>query len=223
MKKVRQRLTVAYAATHKRPRPYGRGAALLTGMGQLRSYDTMTDEPQIRDVLDFWFSPDVKAQWWKPEEGFDDLCREHFAALHGRAASGALDAWAETADGALALVILLDQIPRNIHRGTPGAFATDAKARIVAEAVIDKGLHELQPTGRRVFYFMPFEHSEDLADQERSVALMKTLGDEGWNGYAQQHRDIVARFGRFPHRNAILGRESTPEEIEFLKQPGSSF
>ncbi len=146
-----------------------------------------------------------------------------FGALLLKAKQGELVHWAETPDGALALVILFDQLSRNIHRGTPEAFAADVLALATAKHAIFQG-HDLRlsPEGRG-FLYLPFEHSEVLADQDKGVALFEALGSEELLDYMRRHRDIIARFGRFPHRNAILGRSSTAEEIEFLKQPGSSF
>ncbi|WP_338089144.1 DUF924 family protein [Nannocystis pusilla] len=141
-----------------------------------------------------------------------------------RAASGALDGWGAAPRGALALVILLDQFPRNMFRGTPEAFASDAKAREVANAALDAGHEHALTQEERLFLYLPLEHSEELADQERCVELMRALDETPmWLDYAVRHRDVIARFGRFPHRNAVLGRESTAEECEFLMQPGSSF
>ncbi|MCY1012744.1 DUF924 domain-containing protein [Nannocystis pusilla] len=124
----------------------------------------------------------------------------------------------------MALVILLDQFPRNMFRGTPEAFASDAKAREVANAALDAGHEHALTQEERLFLYLPLEHSEELADQERCVELMRALDETPmWLDYAVRHRDVIARFGRFPHRNAVLGRESTAEECEFLMQPGSSF
>lgn len=180
--------------------------------------------PSPRDVLDFWFSDRVSAKWWVKDPDFDAEVEARLGDLHREAVAGALDEWAATAEGALALVLLLDQVPRNIHRGTPDAFACDAKARATTKAAIDAG-HDrsLGEPSQRLFLYMPLEHSESLADQERSVALMASLDNPHWHDFAVRHRDIVARFGRFPHRNAILGRESTAEELAFLEKPGSSF
>lgn len=184
-----------------------------------------------RQVLDFWFGssaddPDALSEreiWWRPDEAFDAACRDRFAGLCDRALAGDLDDWAETAHGALALVLLLDQVPRNIHRGRPEAYAGDAKARTVADEAIACGLDAALAPVQRLFLYLPFEHSETLADQHRAVRLIADLGNDTWLDFARRHRDIVARFGRFPHRNAVLGRATTSAEAEFLKQPGSSF
>jgi uncharacterized protein (DUF924 family) len=176
------------------------------------------------EVLDFWFSPRVRPKWFVRSDELDQEIRDNFSELHARAAAGALDAWAATPRGALALAILLDQFPRNMFRGIAEAFASDPQARAVARAAIDAGLDHDLSQEERLFLYLPLEHSEDLADQERCVELMRALDEEPtWLDYAVRHRDIIARFGRFPHRNAILGRVSTPEECEFLMQPGSSF
>ena len=175
------------------------------------------------DVLAFWFSDTARKHWFARSDAFDAALRDALGALHDRAAAGELDAWAATASGALALVLLLDQAPRNLHRGSARAFATDAAAVRHARAAIDAGHDREVDDDARLFFYLPFEHSEDLADQDRAVALCATLPNPLFHDYAIRHRDVVARFGRFPHRNAVLGRDSTAEEIEFLKQPGSSF
>lgn len=187
-----------------------------------------------RDILDFWFPPDqapdyaaMVAKWFAKDDDFDREISRRFRDTYERAAAGDLDAWREHAEGCLALVIILDQFPRNMFRGAPRAFATDDLARAIADHAIERGLdRELHDRGRQ-FLYLPFEHSEDLADQERCLALMKTL--PGWQAensaydWARRHRDVIVRFGRFPHRNAVLGRTNTPEEERFLTEPGSSF
>jgi uncharacterized protein (DUF924 family) len=182
------------------------------------------------EVLDFWFGgvagDDFTSRngvWFRKDKAFDAAIRDRFAALQGEAAAGRLSAWEAAPRSALALVIVLDQFPRNMFRGTSQAFATDPMALAAAKRAIERGFDSrLQPV-ERLFLYLPFEHSESLADQERSVALLGSLGDANALDYAKRHRAIIARFGRFPHRNANLGRPSTPEEIAFLKQPGSSF
>ena len=174
-------------------------------------------------VIAFWFAPGLDERWFVADPAFDAEIRERFQPLVERAAAGDCDDWIGSPRGALALCLLLDQFPRNIWRGSPLAYACDAKAREVSRAVIAAGLDRQLPAQQRPFLYLPFEHSEDLADQERCVALMHDLDDEELLDYARRHRDIVARFGRFPHRNVVLGRESTAEEVEFLQQPGSSF
>lgn len=177
----------------------------------------------MNDLLTFWFEERTRKRWFDPDPAFDQEVRERFGALLGEAANGALKSWESTAEGALALCILLDQLPRNIHRGTPDAFAYDARARAVAERALARGYDKSLPVPHRMFLYLPFEHSENLDDQERSVQLFTDMGDPEGLRYAERHRDIVARFGRFPHRNKILGRTTTPEEEAFLQEPLSSF
>lgn len=181
-----------------------------------------------RDILDFWFAGDPserRAVWFEKDDAFDAECAG-FAVAHQAAKRGALDHWAGTAEGALALLILLDQLSRNLHRGAPEAFAADAKARGVASAAIAQGFDLVLTPVQRMFVFLPFEHSEALADQDRSVTLYEMiraeLGDRTVD-YAARHRDVIARFGRFPHRNAVLGRENTPAEAAYLAEPGAGF
>lgn len=200
----------------------------------------MTDtNDDAEALLELWLGPgDVpddarKQRWWTKDPAFDDMLRQRFGALLERAARGELDAWTATARGALALVVLLDQLSRNVHRGTPRAFAADARARDVMRGALARGLDRELPHAHRVFLYMPLMHSEDLADQREALARFTDLADtapaplaaelRGNLDYARRHLEIVERFGRFPHRNAILGRESTPEEQAFLQQPGSSF
>ncbi len=174
-------------------------------------------------VLRFWFEESTPQQWFERDDGYDRLIRERFGALHAAACRGERDDWAETAEGALALVLVLDQFSRNLFRDDPRAFDQDAKALSLAKAAIAKGYDKAVPEERQVFFYVPFEHSEDLADQEACIPCFAALENDQYLGYAIAHRDIIARFGRFPHRNAVLGRESTADEIEFLKTPGSSF
>ena len=177
-----------------------------------------------QQVLDFWFGEQARPLWWEKSERFDALVRATLGAAHEAAAAGALHGWQEAAEPCLALVILLDQVPRNIHRDTPRAFATDAKARAVARIGIERRFDAGFDADRRMFLYLPLEHSEDLADQELLVELVRErVGPGTYLDFAERHRDIIRRFGRFPHRNAILGRPSTEDEVEFLKQPGSSF
>ena len=180
--------------------------------------------PAAEDVLAFWFAEGMNERWFKSDEAFDREVRLALKALYEQAAAGRLNDWRESARGALALVILLDQVPRNLFRGDPRAFATDAQALAVTKGALAKGLDQELRQVERMFLYLPLEHCEDLADQELCVQLIGALDENpDWCDYARRHRDIVARFGRFPHRNAVLGRESTPEEAAFLKEPGSSF
>lgn len=195
----------------------------------------MIMDAQAKDVLDFWFlAPDnpahgqSRAEWFRKDDAFDAQIRERFGALIDTAINGGLRDWAATPRGALAQILLLDQFTRNVYRGTPRAFAGDAQALELAIALTQDGQdQQLEPT-LRAFVYMPFEHAEDLAMQARAVELFQLLtqsreGFESMLDYAQRHQEVIARFGRFPHRNAILGRDSTPEEAAFLLQPGSSF
>ncbi|HXQ50675.1 MAG TPA: DUF924 family protein [Stellaceae bacterium] len=188
------------------------------------------DEDQQRALLDFWFddSDEPRAVWFKADAAFDIALGDAFSVLAARAAAGGLDAWAETTpSGALALVLLLDQAPRNLHRGDAAAFACDAKAREAARRAIARGFDRDLPPVRRQFLYLPFEHSEDLADQEQSVRLFASLPDGGFRDncvdFARRHLATIARFGRFPHRNAAMGRRSTEEEEQFLKGPNAPF
>jgi len=186
-------------------------------------------DSDLQSVLDFWFGTRDSADYGKHREiwfraatpAFDQEIRDTFLATHAAAARGDLDAAMETAEGSLALLVLLDQFPRNMFRGSARAFATDAKARSVARHAVARGFDRQVPAGMRGFFYLPFEHSEDVADQEESVRLFETLGEGEGLRYALDHRDVIKRFGRFPHRNAVLGRASTPDEIEYLKNAES--
>lgn len=181
------------------------------------------EEAWVEEVLRFWFEELPREDWFRKSDITDELIRSRFLTLHERiAALPAEAAWTDPRR-ALATILVLDQFPRNMFRGTPRAFATDTKARDVAVGAINRGFDKSFDKDGRAFMYLPLEHSENLADQERSVELFTPLGDAEYTHYAVAHRDIIARFGRFPHRNAVLGRTSTPEEEEFLKQPGSSF
>jgi uncharacterized protein (DUF924 family) len=172
---------------------------------------------EAASVVTFWTEAGMQ-RWFTKDAAFDREFRETFLALHERAARGDFDeAWTKDAESALALVLLLDQFPRNAFRGSARAFATDAHARRVADVAIAAGLDALVPKTLRPFFYLPFEHSESMADQERSVALNEAIGMPEW---ALKHRAIIQRFGRFPHRNAVLGRETTAEEQAFLDGGG---
>lgn len=194
-------------------------------------------------LIDFWFGDDADdgpraarqaPLWWGKSDETDALLAQRFGELAADAAANKLERWAEVPAGRLALILLLDQLPRNIHRATPAAFAQDGKARALCLKGLslgaDRGLSPLA----RVFFYLPLEHAESREQQARSVALFEALAAEqantpasatfaGFADFARRHQVIIERFGRFPHRNAILGRESTPEEVEFLRQPGSGF
>lgn len=184
-------------------------------------------------VLDFWFDrkPGAvlqhRAAWFEKNAAFDAQIRDRFAAAVETALAEGYADWTQTAEGALALLILLDQFPRNLFRGQAKAFAGDTRARIIARQAVDRGFDIAVPPVMRMFFYLPFEHSEHLPDQDLAHLFFSALDKElpGYDlaGWADKHRVIIARFGRFPHRNAALGRESSPDEVEFLKQPGSSF
>lgn len=171
------------------------------------------------DMVGFWRDAGP-GKWFNGGVAFDEACRTRFAELHHLAAQRELDGWMHDAEGALALLLLLDQIPRNIFRGSAHAFATDPLARLHASTAIARGLDAKADPELRLFFYLPFEHSESLVDQDRSVALFKSLGAGVYLDYAIVHRDVIARFGRFPHRNRALGRESTPEEQAWLNAGG---
>ena len=170
------------------------------------------------DVVEFWRQAG-RSIWFTEDADFDRRFREAFLEAHEAAARGDFDGWLATPEGALALLLLLDQFPRNAFRGTPRMYATDAAARRIAALAVDAGRDRHMPEELRTFFYLPFSHSEDLADQERCVALSRHLGSPDSTD-SERHRDIVKRFGRFPHRNAILGRNMTEEEQAFLDQGG---
>jgi len=170
----------------------------------------------VWDVLDFWFSERVRPLWFNSTPAFDRELTERFLTTYQAAAAGALDGWAATPEGALALVIVLDQFPLNMFRGRPESFATEAHARDVARRAIDNGFDQSLSGEQKGFLYLPFMHSEELRDQDRSVELYEKAGLEDSLRWARHHRELIRRFGRFPHRNAILGRESTPQEREYL-------
>ena len=181
-------------------------------------------EKEIERVLAFWFGPEARESWFGGGAAFDRRVREALGRDHEWAAAGNNDHWMDGARGCLALVILLDQVPRNIFRGQARAFATDARAREVSRHALARGFDRGFSQSERMMLCLPLEHSEDPADQERCVGLMASLDeDPAWLDYSRRHRDVIARFGRFPGRNAALGRETTAEEAAFLTEPGSSF
>ena len=182
-----------------------------------------TNSAGSEDVLGFWIGAGPK-KWFAHDAAFDAAIRARFEALHLSASRGEHIDWAQTARGALALLVLLDQFPRNIWRGSAHAFATDPLARSVAEAALACGFDAQVEPALRPFFYLPFEHSERLQDQDRSLALCQALrddaGDENTLRYAVLHRDIIIRFGRFPHRNRVLGRQTTAQEQAFLDGGG---
>ena len=173
---------------------------------------------EAEDVIDFWRDAGLSL-WFAKDPAFDARFRERFQGVHERAARGQLSGWQASAAGSLALILLLDQYPRNSFRGTPRMYATDAAARAAADAALQAGHDMAFPADLRLFFYLPFAHSEDIADQERSVALNRPLGEPNIS-HAERHRSIVRRFGRFPHRNPILGRAMRPEEQRFLDEGG---
>jgi uncharacterized protein (DUF924 family) len=191
-------------------------------------------EPLAASILTFWFGPqDARSDrtardvWFRKDVAFDAEIRARFGDATAVALAGGYGEWCATAEGALARVLLLDQFTRNIHRETPAAFAGDARALATAQYAIDRGFDRALDRFGRWFLYLPFEHAEDRGMQERSLALFGALARETGLAapleWAQKHAEVIARFGRYPHRNVILGRVSTPEELAFLDQPGSRF
>lgn len=174
-------------------------------------------------IIAFWRQAGQKA-WFAADPAFDAAIRERFAARHDEAAAGRLAEWEEDAAGALALLLLTDQFPRNLFRHSAHAFATDEMARNIADRAILRGFDQASEAELRVFFYLPFEHHEDASSQARAVALCERLaaetGAKNWLHYALLHQGLIARFGRFPHRNLVLGRLSTPEEIAYLAEGG---
>lgn len=179
---------------------------------------------QAGEVLAFWFVETRPRQWFGKDAAFDALVRERFLGLTRHALTGDLDAWSAAATGGLALVLLLDQFPRQIWRDTAMAFAGDPQALALSLQAVERGWLEAEPEqARRQFWLMPLMHSEDLAVQEAALPLFERFSDSRTADFARRHRDVIARFGRFPHRNALLGRVSSAEELAFLQTPGSRF
>lgn len=178
-----------------------------------------------KEIINFWFEETKPQQWFQVNETFDALVRERFSEPYEMAVAGQFEDWRNSADGALAYCILLDQMPRNMFRGTPKAFATDAKALVTAKYAISKGLDQVLPITKRRFVYLPFEHSEKINDLHRSVELFEKIKDEDPLGYdyAVRHLEVIEKYGRYPHRNKILGRENTPEEEDYLAQDGAGF
>jgi uncharacterized protein (DUF924 family) len=186
------------------------------------------------EVLKFWFgavdSPQyghARDEWFKQSAAFDEEVRARFGGLHDAAAAHRLDDWKATPDGSLALLLVLDQFSRNLFRDSPRAFACDGDALSLAEEALEVGFDRLLVPVQRMFMYMPFQHSEAIERQRRSLELFETLRNDPQTArsydYAVRHFDVIAKFGRFPHRNSILGRTSTPQELEYLRQPGAGF
>lgn len=186
--------------------------------------------PAAAEVLAFWFGDaDVaRPEWFRKDPAFDDLIRQRFGGLIEQALAGAIDDWAATPEGALARIVVLDQFPRNVFRDTPRAFAGDRQALAAARALVHTGGDRLLPPRRRSFVYLPFEHAEDRAAQQTAVDLFGALAAERPDladllEWARRHQVVIERFGRFPHRNRVLGRVDTAEEAAFLLEPGSRF
>lgn len=203
----------------------------------MRGLDSRKCMADVGEILTFWFGDpavddtryDVRRKlWFRKDPEVDRQIRSRFLPAYDAAVEGQLDEWQKSREGALALILVYDQFPRNMFRDDPQAFATDAKARVVAQRAIAQGFDQELPAVQRIFVYLPLEHSEELRDQNQSVELFRQLAEShpelsDTYDYALRHQEVIERFGRFPHRNDILGRETTPEEAEFLKQPGSSF
>lgn len=188
-------------------------------LGGKMAEDALAGLPgEAASVLKFWFDDVQPEQWWKQDDQVDKTVQEQFSDLHEKLASTVPAAWLETARGRLAAVIVLDQFPRNLFRGSPKAFESDAKTLALAEDTVNLGFDKALTKDERVFLYLPFEHSEDAQAQARSIALFEELGDQGCLDFARKHKLVIDRFGRFPHRNAVLGRKTTDDEREFLQQ-----
>lgn len=172
------------------------------------------------DIVSFWRNAGYE-RWYGKDDAFDQELRDRFMGTWEAARDGKLSAWQDSDEGALALLIVLDQFPRNMFRNDPRAFSTDALARTIASRAVAERRDQRIETGLRAFIYLPFEHSEDMADQERSIELFAPLGADSLK-WAVLHADIIRKFGRFPHRNTVLGRTTTPEEAAFLKDGGFS-
>lgn len=178
---------------------------------------------QPEEVLEFWFDNLQPAQWWRKSSTLDRQIESRFGELLAQARAGELSHWRDNARGCLAEILILDQFSRHIHRGMPDAFAADPQALVLAQWVIAQGWDSDLSAAQRQFLYMPFMHSESRQIQSRSMQLFQQLGEPAALDSARRHHDIIARFGRYPHRNEILGRTSSTDELQFLKQPGSGF
>ncbi|TCU40072.1 DUF924 family protein [Rhizobium azibense] len=175
------------------------------------------------EVYSFWFEECSREQWFERTLSLDEEIRDRFADTHLALAGGVMGTWHASPQNRLAAIVVLDQFPRNIYRNTPLAFATDGLALREAKLALDAGADQLVEKKCRAFFYLPFEHAEDVAEQERSVMLFQALGDAEYLDYAIRHRDVIAKYGRFPHRNAIIGRVSTTAELDYLAGPGAGF
>ena len=176
-----------------------------------------------QDVLTFWYEICQPKQWFKKDPSFDQEIEERFGVLIEQGLSGQLNDWLESCEGCLALILVLDQFPRNVYRNSPKAFAGDPQALVISDTCRERGYLDHPDQSWRHFMLIPMMHSEDLAVQKASLPLFKEHTDARVYNYAVRHHDVIERFGRYPHRNAILGRESTQEELTFLSEPGSRF
>jgi len=181
----------------------------------------MNNVKSASDILSFWQSAGYE-KWFNKDDAFDVSIREQFLSTYEAAAAGHLNDWEKTPEGALALILLLDQFPRNMFRGSAQSWATDPMARDITKHALIKDFDKKVPDALRAFFYLPLMHSESLEDQQHCVDLYKALGDESGLQYAEIHADVIRRFGRFPHRNPVLGRDTTPEEKAFLESGGFS-
>nr|MBV6630852.1 DUF924 domain-containing protein [Oceanococcus sp. HetDA_MAG_MS8] len=188
-----------------------------------RLTNEMQSATQAHRVLDFWFHELEEGDWWRVNPELDQRIREEFGDLHTQVAAGMAWPWRRSSRGRLAEIVVLDQFSRQIYRDKPQAFAFDGMAVALAQEMVSLHQDQQLPLRERAFCYLPFMHSESLAIHDSAAHLFGTAGLENTADFERRHRDIIARFGRYPHRNAVLGRASTPEELEFLKQPGSSF
>lgn len=179
----------------------------------------MSNVKSTTDIISFWHNAGYD-KWFNKDDAFDVTVRERFLSTYEAAAAGRLNDWDATPEGALALVIVLDQFPRNMFRGSPQSWATDPMARDLTKRALAQGFDKSVPEALQTFFYLPLMHSETIEDQQQCLALYKALGDENSLKYAEIHEDIIRRFGRFPHRNAVLGRDTTPEEKAFLEAGG---
>ena len=193
--------------------------------GIIRIIERVPMESLQKNILNFWFKETEPKQWFETNAIFDQLIRDRFGKAYEDAAKGVYNDWQATAEGVLALCILLDQFPRNMFRGKPEAFASDDKALMIAKAAIEKGLDNPMSAQQKRFIYLPFEHSENMQDQKHSVELFETTKDVDPMGYeyAVKHLEVIEEFGRFPHRNKILKRSNTAAEEVYLAQPNAGF
>ena len=183
----------------------------------------MSGQPDYQEVLQFWFEEIEPKQWWEKSSSFDKLIRDRFSQAHKLARYGELFYWRASPGGRLAEVIVLDQFSRNMFRDTARSFAYDPLALVLAQEAVAHGADRQVSEEQRPFFYLPYMHSESLLIHDVAVQLYKNYGQEKQLNFEQRHRDIIEQFGRYPHRNEVLGRSSTKEELEFLQQPGSSF